>query len=162
TADLSGEKVKIGGLVTGVRRILTKTKSQMAVITLEDLHGTIEAVVFPRVYERSAEVFKDDAILVIEGKGDTRGERPRMGIDRAEVRTPPAAGTPPPPAAPPAPIRVEPVHKEEPAVVAAVEAHVNGNGNGNGSAAAANGTNGTNGHHVLRVVVPRSDDDNAC
>ena len=58
TTDLSGEKVKIGGLVTGVRRILTKTKSQMAVLTLEDLHGTIEAVVFPRVYERAAEVFQ--------------------------------------------------------------------------------------------------------
>ena len=52
TAELSGERVKIGGLVTGVRRILTKTKSQMAVLALEDLHGTIEAVVFPRVYER--------------------------------------------------------------------------------------------------------------
>ena len=98
TTDLSGEKIKIGGLVTGVRRILTKTKSQMAVITLEDLHGSIEAVVFPRVYERSAEVFREDAILVIEGRVDTRGERPQVVVDRAEVWTPPAEGTPPPPA----------------------------------------------------------------
>src|SRR5438128_81692 len=39
TADISGERVKIAGLVTGVRRILTKSKSQMAVVVLEDLHG---------------------------------------------------------------------------------------------------------------------------
>jgi len=47
TSELSGERVKIAGVVTNVRRILTKTKSQMAVLQLEDLHGTIEAVVFP-------------------------------------------------------------------------------------------------------------------
>src|SRR5258708_3159872 len=58
TAELSGEKVKIAGLVTGVRRIMTKTKSQMAIIQLEDLHGTIEAVVFPRIYERRAGLFR--------------------------------------------------------------------------------------------------------
>ncbi len=157
TGDLSGEKVKIGGLVTGVRRILTKTKSQMAVLTLEDLNGSIEAVVFPRVYERSAEVFKDDAILVIEGKVDTRGERPQIVVDRAEVWTPPAPGTPPPPAL--ARPRPEPVVKAtahtngtSPDVTLTrpseqVEERMNGNGNGK---------------HVLRVVVPRTDDDNAC
>ena len=74
-----------GGLVTGVRRILTKTKSQMAVLTLEDLHGTIEAVVFPRVYEKAAEVLREDAILVIEGKLDTRS-RPRAGGGRSSRR----------------------------------------------------------------------------
>jgi DNA polymerase-3 subunit alpha len=155
TSDLSGEKVKIGGLVTGVRRILTKTKSQMAIVTLEDLHGTIEAVVFPRVYERSADVFKDDAILVIEGKVDTRGERPQLVVGRAEAWTPPAAGTPPPVRVDPPRIdpprvepdraevvRVEPVLRDAPAVEMR--------------------TNGANGHHVLRVVVPRSDDDTAC
>src|SRR5207237_9871898 len=70
TSELNGEKVKIAGLVTGVRRILTKTKSQMAVVQLEDLHGTIEVVVFPRIYERNAELIRDDAILMIEGKGE--------------------------------------------------------------------------------------------
>ncbi|HEY1296043.1 MAG TPA: DNA polymerase III subunit alpha [Chloroflexota bacterium] len=174
TADLSGDKIKMAGLVTGVRRILTKTRSQMAVITLEDLHGSIEGVVFPRVYERSAEMFREDAILVIEGKVDTRGERPQIVVDRAEVWTPPA-GTPPPLA----PVeRLAPVagHGSGNGIAAA---NGNGNGNGNGSAN-GNGTARTNTNmipngngnsnsnsnddakHVLRVVVPRTDDDNAC
>jgi DNA polymerase III subunit alpha len=165
TSDLSGEKIKIGGLVTGVRRILTKTKSQMAIITLEDLHGSIEAVVFPRVYERSAEVFREDAILVIEGKVDTRGERPQVVVDRAEVWTPPADGTPPPLA----PTRVvgeaTPLHGGP---VGSTNGHSNGHlaaplhtENGDVKAVAATEPE-MNGKHVLRVVVPRTDDDNAC
>jgi DNA polymerase-3 subunit alpha len=147
TAELSGEKVKIAGLVTGVRRIMTKTKSQMAVLTLEDLHGSIEAVVFPRVYERGGtEMFHDDAILVIEGKVDTRSERPQIVVDRAEGWTPPANGTPPPLPRPAAPAAAPPE------VVGSAPAPAATNGNG------ANG----HGHHVLRVVVPRSEDDNAC
>jgi DNA polymerase-3 subunit alpha len=139
TAELSGEKVTIAGLVTGVRRILTKAKSQMAIVTLEDLHGAIEAVVFPRVYERGIDAFREDLVLVIDGKVDTRSEQPQIVVDRAEVWSPPTNGTPPP-----LPPRAQ--------------------------------TNGTRTHqppppppspeveskHVLRVVVPRSDDDNAC
>jgi len=97
-ADLSGEKVRIAGLVTGVRRLVTKAKSQMAIVTLEDLHGTIEAVVFPRVYERAAGVFVEDGIVVIDGKVDTRGERPQVVVDRAEGWTRPAGEPPAPPA----------------------------------------------------------------
>jgi DNA polymerase-3 subunit alpha len=155
TAELSGEKIRIGGLVTGVRRILTKTKSQMAVVTLEDLHGSIEAVVFPRVYERSAEVFREDAILVIDGKVDTRSERPQVVVDRAEMWTPPADGTPPPPRAP----RAEtPAELPKPAN----GSHSNGTNGSNGHAAAIDEPPMMNGKRVLRVVVPRTQDDNAC
>src|SRR5205085_11117729 len=87
TAELSGERVKIAGFVTNVRRILTKTKSQMAVLVLEDLHGSIEVVAFPRVYDRAIEVLREDAILVIEGKLDTRSERPQIVVDRGEEWT---------------------------------------------------------------------------
>jgi DNA polymerase-3 subunit alpha len=154
TPELSGERVKIAGLVTGVRRILTKSKSQMAVVVLEDLHGAIEAVAFPRVYERSADVFRDDVILVIEGKVDTRSERPQIVIDRVEEWIRPTTGSPPPLSP-----RGDPVE-----------------GNGNrvnghkrqGSEAVAVGGDDAAGSvveeakRILRVVVPRGEDDNAC
>ncbi|MBV8719982.1 MAG: DNA polymerase III subunit alpha, partial [Chloroflexi bacterium] len=208
TAELTGEKVRVAGLVTGVRRILTKTKSQMAVVTLEDLHGSIEAVVFPRVYERAgAEVFREDVILVIEGKVDTRSERPQLVVDRAEVWTAPAKGTPPPlppkvsPPPPPARSAAEANgsattngtgsnghapngsasngHAANSSNSGAAKASNGSNSNGsNGSdSGASNGSNssapnGSNGsaeppapageRRVLRVVVPRSGDDNAC
>jgi DNA polymerase III subunit alpha len=181
SAELSGDKVTIGGLVTGVRRIMTKTKSQMAVLTLEDLHGSIEAVVFPRVYERAADVLREDAILIIEGKVDTRGDRPQIVVDRAEAWTAPPKGSPPPPPlavrpspAPSTPVeapdatrlpaegQTSPKHRTQPVATAVTQP------NGHASAAAGNSAAaGGNGHEaavrrVLRVVVPRGPDDNAC
>jgi len=145
TAELSGEKIKTAGLVTGVRRILTKAKSQMAVLTVEDLHGSIECVVFPRLYEKTPEVFREDAILVIEGRVDTRSERPQVVVDRAEDWVAPANGTPPPPQ-PPGPL--EPPPALSPPVMAPEPTPAP---NGNGQA-----------HRTLQVIVPRSDDDHGC
>jgi DNA polymerase-3 subunit alpha len=159
TAELGGERVKIAGLVTDVRRIMTKTRSQMAVLMIEDLHGTIEAVVFPRVYERGAELWREDAILVLEGKVDSRSDRTQLVVDRAEEWTRPANGTPPP--------RVESNGS------ANAKANGKANGSSNGSAHSRSPseparpensppTGGELERRVLRVVVPRGDDDGAC
>jgi DNA polymerase-3 subunit alpha len=172
TPDASGEKVVFGGLVTGVRRILTKTKSQMAVLTLEDLHGTIEAVVFPRIYEKASEALREDAILVIEGKLDTRSDRAQVVVDRAEEWTAPPKGTPlPEPVAPRVKVKAPVSNNADfssPVITNGHSAGVNGNGathaNGNGAHANSNANGNGNGasKRILRVVVPRGDDDNAC
>ncbi len=166
TAELSGERVKVAGMVTGVRRILTKTKSQMAVLTLEDLHGTIEAVVFPRVYERAAELWREEAVLIVEGRVDSRDDRPQLVVDRAEAWTAPPRGSVPPPAA-----GVERQGSADSRTSAAL-----GGTSADVARPAANGTHAavagrdaltnppSNGiaTRVLRVVVPRGEDDNAC
>jgi DNA polymerase-3 subunit alpha len=160
TAEISGERVKIAGLVTGVRRILTKSKSQMAVIVLEDLHGTIEAVAFPRVYERSGDVLRDDAILVIEGKVDTRSERPQIVIDRAEEwKRPPGA----PPVLRGGDASEGTRNPLEGAKNGGVTNPLQGTKKG-GVAATASEVNGSRGteRRIMRVVVPRGEDDNAC
>ncbi|HEV7666273.1 MAG TPA: OB-fold nucleic acid binding domain-containing protein, partial [Chloroflexota bacterium] len=148
TADLSGERVKFGALVTNVRRITTKTKSQMAMLMLEDLHGTIEAVVFPRVYEKSLDLWREDAILLIDGKVDTRGDKPQVVVDRAEEWTAPPAGTPLP-APRPQRVAAPPPAEAVPALTPAKEMVVVT-------------TNGGPPRRVLEVVVPRGEDDNAC
>jgi DNA polymerase-3 subunit alpha len=167
TAELSGEKVVFGALVTGVRRIVTRTRSTMAVLLVEDLHGSIEAVVFPRVYDRALELWREDAILVIEGKVDTRGERPQVVVDRVEEWVAPAAGTPPPvPEARGAGSTSKangstarnpsqtPHSTERPTGVPidhGEDSHINASGSVNGAP-----------RRVIRVVVPRGEDDNAC
>ncbi len=178
TAELNGEKVKIAGLVTGVRRIMTKTKSQMAVIQLEDLHGTIEAVVFPRIYERNVELFRDDAILVIDGKVDSRSDRdrPQIVVDRVEEWTAPPKGTPRPTPSARVPARNGGSHAADTASADTERT---------AAPAARNGANhatddayrtpdqvdeipplrvmdGPESRRVLRVIVPRGEDDNAC
>jgi DNA polymerase III subunit alpha len=156
TNELSGDKVKIAGLVTGVRRILTKARSQMAIVTLEDLHGTIEAVVFPRVYERSASVFVEDGIVILEGKVDSRGERPQIVVDRAEQWTRPQSGSPPPP---PRAVESAPAEATPPRPAAPAQ-----NGSHTSAGPAQNGSHTPEDaeKRILRVVVPRNGDDNAC
>jgi DNA polymerase-3 subunit alpha len=158
TSELSGERVKIAGLVTGVRRILTKTKSQMAVLMLEDLHGTIEAVVFPRVYERSPELWREDAILVVEGRVDTRSDRPQLVVDRAEEWTAPPKGAvrPAPPTDPRAVSPAQTPRANGPVPSAAPGRAVEP------PRPPTNGTPARPQKRVLKVVVERGEDDNAC
>jgi DNA polymerase III subunit alpha len=79
--SLDGQRVVIGGIVTGVRMILTKAKATMAVATLEDLQGTLEVVVFPRTYEQTAGTWREGAILLVAGRVDHRGEEASLLAD---------------------------------------------------------------------------------
>jgi len=169
TLETSGERVVMAGLVTGVRRLVTRTKSQMAVVTLEDLAGTVEAVVFPKLYERAGEALREDSILIVEGKVDTRSERPQLVADRLEEWVAPAAGTAPPPVVRNASPHPSPLPEGE------------GEGEGAGARspvpegegaraphplikplAGGDGANGVQHKRVLRIEVPRNGDDNAC
>ncbi|HEX7171301.1 MAG TPA: OB-fold nucleic acid binding domain-containing protein, partial [Candidatus Limnocylindria bacterium] len=81
-ADLAEEedqsKVTIGGIVASSRRILTKAGSTMLVPTIEDLTGSVEVVVFPKVFEQTAQSWADDAVVLVSGRIDRRDETPQV------------------------------------------------------------------------------------
>src|SRR3970040_1489584 len=60
----------VGGIVTVLKRTTTKSGSVMAFLTLEDLTGSMEVIVFPKTYEQNAFLLKRDAILVVRGRAD--------------------------------------------------------------------------------------------
>jgi hypothetical protein len=72
--SLEGQRIVVGGIVTGVRMVITKAKASMAIVTMEDLQGTIEVVVFPRLYEQTGPIWRDGSILLVAGRVDHRGE----------------------------------------------------------------------------------------
>jgi hypothetical protein len=72
--SLDGERVVVAGIVTGFRTIVTKSKSTMGVATLEDLQGTVEVVVFPKLYEQTPGTWTEGTILLVVGRIDHRGE----------------------------------------------------------------------------------------
>ena len=63
-----GVKAVIGGLVTGKTVKTTRTGHLMAFITLEDLMGSVEVIVFPRDYEANRDLLTEDAKLFIRGR----------------------------------------------------------------------------------------------
>jgi hypothetical protein len=71
---LDGQRVVVGGILTAMRTVITKRQEAMAIVTLEDLQGSIEVVVFPRLYETTRPLLRDGAILLIAGRVDHKGE----------------------------------------------------------------------------------------
>lgn len=65
---VDGAKVIVGGMITDKKIKYTKNNKTMAFLTLEDLLGTLEIVVFPRDYERNASLMQEDAKIFIQGR----------------------------------------------------------------------------------------------
>ena len=78
---LDGQRVVVGGIVTGQRTVITKRQEAMAIVTLEDLQGSIEVVVFPRLYETTRSLLRDGSILLIAGRVDHKGEEVSLLAD---------------------------------------------------------------------------------
>ena len=81
--SLDGQRVVVGGIVTGVRTVITKAKATMAIVTMEDLQGTIEVVVFPRLYEQTGSTWRDGEILLVAGRVDHKSEDVSLLADLA-------------------------------------------------------------------------------
>jgi hypothetical protein len=79
--SLDGQRLVVGGIVVGSRTVITRTRSTMAVVTLEDLQGSIEVVVFPRLYEQTGPTWQDGSILLVAGRVDHRGEEVSLLAD---------------------------------------------------------------------------------
>ncbi len=70
-----GETVLVGGMITEKTIKYTKTNQQMAFLTIEDLVGTVEAVVFPRDYERNQALIQPEAKVFIRGRANVEEEK---------------------------------------------------------------------------------------
>jgi DNA polymerase-3 subunit alpha len=66
----NGPKITVAGLVVGLRTRNTQSGSRMAILTLDDRTGRIEAIVFPEAFKQYRHVLSQDAVLVVEGTLD--------------------------------------------------------------------------------------------
>ena len=78
-----GAYVVLCGILTQIRGKVTKKGSYMGFVTLEDLSGQVEGLVFPKVYEKIDGAFKADDVVVVEGKLSIReDEDTKILVDR--------------------------------------------------------------------------------
>ncbi len=61
-------KAVIGGMITGKVTKITKTNQMMAFITVEDLVGSVEVLIFPRDYEKNREALTEEAKVFVSGR----------------------------------------------------------------------------------------------
>jgi DNA polymerase-3 subunit alpha len=77
--------VTVAGMLTAVRRTMTKQQQQMLVATLEDMTGSVECIVFPKSYAQLQAAFVPDAIVTIRGRVRFRERRGSVPGDDAPV-----------------------------------------------------------------------------
>ena len=78
-----GSTIVLGGIIVEKKNKITKNNNMMAFITLEDLYGVIECIVFPTTFERYNKYLKEDNIIVIQGKiSISEVEEPKIIVEK--------------------------------------------------------------------------------
>src|SRR3989338_2120549 len=77
-----GEEVIMGGLVSKLKLTQTKrTNEKMAIVTLEDLEGAMDLLVFPKTFKNYGHYLAKDAILFFRGHVDRKEQDPKLLVD---------------------------------------------------------------------------------
>lgn len=71
----SGQAVTFGAMIAGIKKLNTKSGATMAFLTLEDMYGSIDCIVFPNTYERIKSFLKQDKVVYVTGKLDIQPDK---------------------------------------------------------------------------------------
>jgi DNA polymerase III subunit alpha len=71
-------EVTVGGIVGAVRSLKTRKGDRMAAFALDDPHGSIEVVVFPETFAKSASLIQTDSMVLVKGKFERDDEATRL------------------------------------------------------------------------------------
>jgi len=87
TSDISEREnltgLRVGGVITHVARKNTRNGDRMAIITLEDMEGQVEVVIFPEMYRNNLSILQEERILIVRGDGERRGDQ--VSIRASEI-----------------------------------------------------------------------------
>lgn len=80
--------VVVGGVVDSVKKKITRSGAAMSFVTIQDLSGSLELLVFPRTYEVTKEVWVEGKMVCVVGKtGDEEGDD-KLFVEKAYELTP--------------------------------------------------------------------------
>jgi DNA polymerase-3 subunit alpha len=72
----------VAGIIVAVKPTKTKKDERMAILSLEDLTGRVEVVVFPDAYRRTAELLREGALVWIKGRFQVDGENRKIVLSQ--------------------------------------------------------------------------------
>lgn len=79
------QRIKIAGVVADLRIVLTrKTNQEMAFVKLEDDTGTLEGIVFPKIFKETKNYWVKDRLVIVEGRVEYREEKLSILIEKAK------------------------------------------------------------------------------
>jgi len=80
----SDQKVLVGGIISSVKKIITKTGKPMLFLKLEDLTDRAEVIVFPTIISKNPTVFQENKIVFIAGRVNHRDDTPKVIAENIE------------------------------------------------------------------------------
>ncbi|GAH60735.1 unnamed protein product, partial [marine sediment metagenome] len=90
-AELVGQTVVVAGLVASVRSLFTRDRRPFVSAVLEDLDGRVEAMVWPKLYSDTRDLWQEGNMLLVEGKVRLRDDRVQLNCDHVRRYQPEAA-----------------------------------------------------------------------
>src|SRR5713101_4160507 len=84
TEEMDKQKVVLGGTITEARRITTKKGDPMCAVKLEDMYGSIEVTVFPRLYADTSELWTENTVVIVRGEVQVRRDQPGILCNSVE------------------------------------------------------------------------------
>ena len=81
---LRGRQVKICGLISSIKKIITRSGKPMLFLNLEDLTDKIEVIVFPGAIQKNPSAFQENKIVMVQGRIDNRDGVPKVICEEVE------------------------------------------------------------------------------
>jgi DNA polymerase-3 subunit alpha len=76
------DQIKIVGLIAKIKHTVTRAKQEkMAILKLEDLDGVVEALVFPRAFQRISSYIQPNTVVLVEGTLNLKEETPKIIVN---------------------------------------------------------------------------------
>lgn len=82
--ELTGKNITIGGVITNIQKIQTRTKETMYFIMFEDSTGQAELIVFPKTIKQYPDLWQVGKILLVYGKVNTKDNQVKIICERAK------------------------------------------------------------------------------
>jgi DNA polymerase-3 subunit alpha len=90
-AELAGQTIEVAGMVVSVRYLFTRDQRPFASAILEDLSGSIEVMVWPKVFTNTRDLWQEGNILLVGGRVRVRDDRVQLNCDNVRHYQPEAA-----------------------------------------------------------------------
>jgi len=78
------KRVRIGGIISGIKKVITKIGKPMLFVKLEDLTDRIEVIAFPNMLEKNPSAFQENKIVMVCGRIDNRDGIPKIIAEEIE------------------------------------------------------------------------------
>jgi DNA polymerase III subunit alpha len=84
-SHLNDEAVRTAGVITLVKKIITRSNKPMLFVKIEDAVASTELLVFPGLYETTADLWQDGKVVLVQGKISDKDQEVKLLVDKAAV-----------------------------------------------------------------------------